>query len=133
MSLYLLDTNHLGPALSRVSRVRDQILQACKKGDRFATCWPVLCELEAGIVSTKNPARNRRVLHDLLEHIVIWPQDWDVVTEYGKTSKLLAERGRVLSPVDLTLVALALVHNATVLSTDLDFLSMPEIHVVNWC
>ncbi len=132
MAIYLLDTNHLAPALNKVSPLRDRMLQACKQGARFATCWPVLCELEAGIVNTKNPERNRRTLRDLLEKIAIWPQDWPVVRKYGEISQLLAMRGRVMSPVDITLSALAMVGNATLLSTDLDFSALPEIRVENW-
>jgi predicted nucleic acid-binding protein len=132
MATFLLDTNHLSPALNKVSPLRDRILQACRKGDRFATCWPVLCELEAGIVNTKNPARNRRTLGDLLERIAIWPQDWPVVWKYGEIAKLLGQRGRVLSPVDVTLSAFALVESATLLTTDLDFAALPEIRVEDW-
>lgn len=132
MPLYLLDTNHLAPALNKVSRLRDRILQACKAGSRFATCWPVLCELEAGIVNTKNPARNRRTLGFLMDEVAIWPQDWDVAKGYGEISRLLSERGRVLSSVDITLAALARIHDAILLTADLDFSALPEIKVENW-
>jgi predicted nucleic acid-binding protein len=115
-----------------VSSVSDKILRTCKDGSRFATCWPVLCELEAGIVNTKNPARNRRTLSALLEKIAIWPQDHDLVRKYGEVSKLLSKRGRILSPVDLTLAAFAMIHNATLLTADDDFSALPEISVENW-
>jgi tRNA(fMet)-specific endonuclease VapC len=133
MAIYLLDTNHLSPALNKVSHLRDRILSACKDGSRFSTCWPVLCELEAGIVNTKNPARNRRTLNNLLEKIAVWPQDDELVRRYGKVSKLLSERGRVLSPADITLAAFAWIRNATLLTADLDFSALPEITVENWC
>ena len=132
MAIYFLDTNHLSPALNRVSPLRDRILQAGKTGSRFGTCWPVLCELEAGIVRTKNPARNRRTLSSLLEKIAIWPFDWEVVRKFGAISLLSRQRGRVLSPVDITLVALAQIEDATLLTADLDFSLFPEIRVENW-
>lgn len=132
MATYLLDTNHLSPALNKVSPLRDRILRACKDGSRFATCWPVLCELEAGIVNTKDPARNRRTLNTLLEKIAVWPQDADLVRKYGEVSKLISERGRVLSPVDITVAAFALIHNAILLTADLDFTALSEISVENW-
>lgn len=132
MAIYLLDTNHLAPALNKVSPLRDRILQACKQGNRFATCWPVLCELEAGIVNTKNPARNRRTLTTLMEKIAVWPQDWQAVRKYGEVSKLVGERGRVLSPVDITLVAFAMLMKATLLTSDHDFLATPEISTEDW-
>jgi tRNA(fMet)-specific endonuclease VapC len=132
MAAYLLDTNHLSAALNKVSPVRDRIFRAKREGARFATCWPVLCELEAGIVNTKQPERNRRTLGDLMEKIRIWPQDWVVVRKYGEIVQLLSRRGRVLSPVDVTLAAFALIENATLLTTDLDFQALPEIQVENW-
>jgi tRNA(fMet)-specific endonuclease VapC len=132
MATYLLDTNHLSPALNKISLLRDKLLHACKGGARFATCWPVLCELEAGIVCTKNPARNRKTLTVLLQKIAIWPQDHDLVRKYGEVSKMVSERGRILSPVDLTLAAFAMIHGATLLTTDLDFSALPEIRVENW-
>jgi predicted nucleic acid-binding protein len=88
--------------------------------------------MEAGIVNTKNPARNRRTLSNLMEKIVVWPQDWEVVRKYGAVAKLVGERGRILSPVDITLVAFAMQMNATLLTSDLDFLAMPEIRTENW-
>jgi hypothetical protein len=63
MAIYVLDTNHLGPMLNKVSHLRDRILQACKKGDRFATCWPVLCELE-GFASHSMKRRRMRCASD---------------------------------------------------------------------
>ena len=88
--------------------------------------------MEAGIINTKNPARNRRTLSNLMEKIAVWPQDWDVVRKYGEVAKIVSERGRVLSPVDITLVSFAMLMNATLLTTDLDFLALPEIRTENW-
>ncbi len=132
MSGYLLDTNHLSAALDKVSMLRDRIRRQSRKGTRFWTCWPVLCELEVGIVNTNDPVRNRRVLHELMKTVIVWPQDWKVVREYGEISKSLRECGRVLSPADITLVAFARIRNATVLTTDLDFEATPEIRTENW-
>jgi hypothetical protein len=47
MKRYLLDTNHLGEAIGRVSIVRDRIQQLHRQGDIFATCVPAVCELLA--------------------------------------------------------------------------------------
>jgi predicted nucleic acid-binding protein len=71
-------------------------------------------------------------LSALLEKIAIWPQDHDLVRKYGEVSKLLSKRGRILSPVDLTLAAFAMIHNATLLTADDDFSALPEISVENW-
>ena len=56
MADYLLDCNHLSAALSKVSSLRDRIHQERRNGHRFVSCFPVLCELEAGIQQTAKPA-----------------------------------------------------------------------------
>lgn len=49
---YLLDCNHLSAALRKVAPVRERIHQERRAGGRFISCYPVLCELEAGIQQT---------------------------------------------------------------------------------
>jgi len=44
----------------------------------------------------------------------------------------LRARGRVLSQVDMVLVALARSMNATLLTSDRDFEALPELRVENW-
>jgi predicted nucleic acid-binding protein len=59
---YLLDCNHLSRALRKVSPVRERIHQARRAGHRFISCYPILCELEAGIQQTPKSEENRRRL-----------------------------------------------------------------------
>lgn len=59
MTRFLLDTNHLGEAIGRVSVVRDQIQQRHRQGDVFGTSGPILCELLVGIVSRKDAVKAR--------------------------------------------------------------------------
>jgi len=53
MKRYLLDTNHFGEAIGRVSIVRDRIQQWHRQGGIFGTCGPVLCELLVGVILRK--------------------------------------------------------------------------------
>jgi len=48
MKHFLLDCNHLSSAIRKVSATRERIHQARKDGCKFATCVPVICELESG-------------------------------------------------------------------------------------
>jgi hypothetical protein len=57
MADYLLDCNHLSAAIRKTSGLRDRIHQARRTGHRFISCYPVLCELEAGIQQTAKPKR----------------------------------------------------------------------------
>ena len=66
MAGYLLDTNHLGQAVTRTSVVRKRLEAARKAGDRLGTCVPALCEIEAGIRQVRYPEEYRRNLKRLL-------------------------------------------------------------------
>jgi predicted nucleic acid-binding protein len=92
----------------------------------------VLCELEAGIICTADPAEYRRTLRALLKEVRIWPLDWSLVTSYGPVANMARERGRALSTTDLILAAFAQKENAVVLTSDKDFAAFPEIKTENW-
>ena len=133
MTTYFLDTNHLGHAIRVVSPVRERILKSRRQGVRFACCWPVLCELEAGIVQMKGTPRYRRFLKTVLKEVRIWPQDANMVKTFGEVHLLLKQRGRALSHVDKVLAAFAMTGtNVTILTTDSDFCALPEIRTANW-
>jgi tRNA(fMet)-specific endonuclease VapC len=132
MNRYLLDTNHLVDAIRKVSRVRDRIRRLAQKGDRFGTCGPVLCELEAGIQQTGQPAASRRRLNTLLGVVRFWTIDLAVAEVYGALYLELRRNGRTLSQVDMVLAALARQMGLALLTTDLDFQALPDIHTENW-
>ena len=75
MAGYLLDTNHLGLAITKTSRVRKRLEAARKEGQRLGTCVPVLCEIEVGIRQVRHPDEYRRNLKRLLRHVTVWPLD----------------------------------------------------------
>jgi predicted nucleic acid-binding protein len=104
---YLIDCNHLSAALRKVSRARERIHEGRRAGHRFISCFPVLCELEAGIQQTPKPDDNRRRLAQLLKHVRLWPLDAATARFYGEIYLELRRIGRVLSPIDMMLAALA--------------------------
>lgn len=132
MAGYLLDTNHMSEAVKPVSRVRDRIAQARRRGIRCGTCFPVLCEIEAGIQDVHQPERYRRSLMRLLDLLSIWPMEPSVATTYGELHSKMRRQGRVLSTVDLMLAALALHDGRTLLTADRDFEAIPEVKTENW-
>lgn len=85
MTRYLVDTNHLGDCVRGVSPVRDRVRRLTLAGDRFGTCGPVLCELEAGIQQTARPTAVRRRLNGLLGMVRLWAIDPAVAEVYGAT------------------------------------------------
>jgi predicted nucleic acid-binding protein len=132
MARYLLDTNHLGAALDGVSGFRERLYQSVQAGSRFGTCVPALCELETGIRQTRRLDHNRRILAVLLRQVRIWPLEPTIAPLYAELYHELRTQGRVLSQVDMLLVALARSMGSTLLSSDRDFEAISGIHIENW-
>jgi tRNA(fMet)-specific endonuclease VapC len=132
MKRHLLDTNHAGEAIGRVSVVRDRIQQLHRQGAVFGTCGPVLCELLVGVVKRKDAAATHRRLEGLLQIVRVWPIDLAIAEHYAEVYHELQKAGRALSQVDIMLAAIARHLNATLLTTDQDFQALPDIQAENW-
>ena len=132
MSDFLVDCNHVSAALRKVSPVRERIHQERRAGQRFVSCYPVLCELEAGIQQAGDTAELRRRLIPLLRHVRLWPLDADTARLYGEVFNELRRKGRALSQVDIMLAALARQHKLVILTTDRDFESLADLKTENW-
>lgn len=130
---YLLDTNHLGEAVRKVSRLRERIHRVARSGTKIGTCIHVLCELETGFCQLTHPDPQRRILRRLLgETVRLWPVELSVARIFGEIHLLLRQRGRHLSYVDIVLAALAKDMNLTLLTTDRDFEALPDLRTENW-
>ncbi len=129
---FLLDTNHLSPAIHSVSPLRDRLRQANRREQVFGTCVPVLCELEAGIQQTDDPEGCHRALKNLLGFVRVWPLSISLARLFGEIFNDLRSRGRALSQVDILIAALALEMKLTILTSDKDFAALPEISTENW-
>jgi tRNA(fMet)-specific endonuclease VapC len=132
MTDYLLDCNHLSKALRKMSTLREKIHKTRRAGHKLISCYPVLCELEAGIQQTAKPKENQRRLEQLLHHIRLWPLDSETTRFYGNVYIELRDQGRVLSQVDMMLAALARQHQLIVLTTDRDFEALSDLRLENW-
>ena len=132
MTRYLVDTNHLGDAVRKVSRVRDRIQRQHRQGDVFGTCGPVLCELMVGVFRRKDAKPTRRRLAVLLDLVRIWPVDMAVADHYGEIYGALQTKGRALSQVDMMLGAMCRQSNLVLLTTDTDFHALPDIRTEDW-
>jgi len=132
MKRYLLDTNHIGEAIGRVSVVRDHIQQLHRQGIVIGTCAPALCELLVGVVLRKDAAKARQRLDRLLQVVRIWPIDVAIANRYAEVYHELRKAGRALSQVDILLAAMARHLNAILLTTDQDFQALPALQTENW-
>lgn len=129
---YLLDTNHLGKAVTAGSVVRKKIAELRAGGAKLGTCVPVLCEIEAGIQQVNQPDAYRHNLEGVLRQIRVWPIDRSTARVYGEIHHDLKRRGRVLSQVDMMLAALARQMKLTLVTSDQDFAALPDITIANW-
>lgn len=131
-SSYLLDTNHVGHAVTPGSTVRQRITELRLAGIKVGTCVPVLCEIEAGIQQVNQADAYRFNLNRLLRQVRVWPIDNSTAVLYGVIHHDLKRRGRVLSQVDMMLAALARQMNLTLVTTDQDFAALPDVQSENW-
>ena len=132
MSRFLLDTNHMSAAIRQASVLRDRIRQHHRRGDRFATCVPVLCELEVGIRQTLAIEANHRRLAVVLEIMKIWPLESDAPACFAELYQKARARGQPMTSIDLFLATLAILRGAIILTTDQDFAALPEVPTENW-
>ncbi len=129
---YLLDTNHVGHAVTPGSMVRKRIAELRPSGNKIGTCVPVLCEIEAGIQQVSHPEAYRLNLERLLRQVRIWPIDRVTAQYYGAIHHDLKQRGRVLSQVDMILAALCRQMNLSLVTSDQDFSALKEVQTENW-
>ena|SRR5438874_6034309 len=132
MKRFLLDTNHLGEAIRRVSIVRDRIQQKKTHKLVFGTCGPALCELLVGVVLRKDAARTQKRLDGLLQIVRVWPVDLTIAHEYANIYHELRKLGRALSQADMILAAMARHWNAALLTADQDYQALTDIRTENW-
>jgi len=129
---YLLDSNHIGLAVTPDSVVRRRIGDLRAAGAKMGTCVPVLCEIEVGIQQVKRPAAYRHNLEGLLRQIRVWPVDLRTARLYGEIHRDLKRHGRVLSQVDIMLAALARQMKLTLVTSDKDFTAIPDLRTEDW-
>jgi tRNA(fMet)-specific endonuclease VapC len=132
MIRYLLDTNHLGHAISADSSVQQRLQAALLAGHRFGTCVPALCEVEVGIRQTARRQANERRLRELIAELRIWPVDLSLISVFADIRGELKNKGRVMSQIDIMVAAIARQQSAVLLTTDRDFESLPDIACENW-
>jgi tRNA(fMet)-specific endonuclease VapC len=129
---FLLDTNHLGAAIRRHSKLRVRLISAHHAGVRVGTIVPVLCEVDAGLAQVVNSERCYGAMKRLLTFVRIWNLEPKLATIFGDIYFDLRKRGRSMSHVDLLLSAVARQTGHIILTTDRDFEALPDLRTENW-
>jgi predicted nucleic acid-binding protein len=132
MSDRLLDTNHLGLAVRKKSKVLARLKAELARGVRVGTCIPVLCEIELGAEQVADPAKYRKSLQEVLRMVRQWPLSRATAKLYGEIAFDLKRRGRALSQVDLMLAALCRELDLVLVTRDNDFAALPWLKTENW-
>ena len=132
MSDRLLDTNHLGFAVRKHSKVFTRLKAEIARGIRVGTCVPVLCEIEVGAEQVADPAKYRKSLQEILRMVRQWPLSRATASHYGTIAYDLQRRGRAMSQVDIMLAALCRELDLTLVTTDKDFVALSWLKTENW-
>lgn len=129
---YIIDTNHLGLLINPRSDIRTRFLKRHQKGHQFCTIVPILCEVNAGLISERISPTSFQIMRRLAAFVRIWPLDPSICKIYGELFLSLRRKGRILSQVDLLLASMAMRYRLTILSSDRDFDSIIELKKENW-
>ena len=133
---FVLDTN-IFSELSKREPNRHVLAKFQQHRFVSAGCAPVMHELEFGLAKMPSGRRQkelREFLDGLLdEGVDVLPYDLDAATRHAEQRAALTARG--LSPpyVDAQIAAIALVHEAAVVTRNTDyFKQFPGLRVDNW-
>lgn len=93
----------------------------------------VLGELYVGAYHCPNPNPLLSQIEDLLRDVEVVPFDTPCAKQFGILRGGLLQRGIVVSPVDLLIAAIALVHDLTLVTHNTaDFQNIPNLRLEDW-
>jgi len=123
----LVDTS----AYSAYLRDHPQVKQAVDEADELYASVVVLGELRAGFRSGSRVRRNEELLAVFLAgpRVQVLPIDEETSIRYAVIHQDLRRRGTLVSPNDLWIAATAFQHGLRILTTDRDFLQIPQVLV----
>ena len=132
MSEYLLDTNHISPLVTLDHPLRARILEAQQFGDTFALTTLNLTELWYGISLLPRAVQNQTEWQRLRPSFRLYQVEERDAIEAAEIQLVLRRRGRQIGTVDALLAAITLRYALTLLTTDADFTTVPDLPQANW-
>jgi predicted nucleic acid-binding protein len=132
MPTYLLDTNHGSPLVTLRHPLRQRVLQQLDAGDEFAICVPVLTEILFGIGILPRAAQNRAEWSQLQPRLACYIPDETDAALAAELQIMLRRQGKQLATVDALIAVIALRYDLVLLTTDGDFLAVPNLQHENW-
>jgi tRNA(fMet)-specific endonuclease VapC len=130
---YLLDTNVWIEVLKGMNiRLIDKY--ADTPASELVSCSPVRAELMHGAEKYRDAEARVRDINKVLRGIVSLPFDDRCADRYGELRNDLEARKCVIGPMDLQIAAIALVHDLTLISGNVEeFRRVHGLRVENWC
>ncbi|GBC91866.1 Ribonuclease VapC2 [bacterium HR15] len=131
MTRYLLDTNHVSAFWTQDAILRERINRALDA--QYYLCTPSVAELWHMVFNSSRVAYNQARLEVLLQQFPILDFDASAAIAYGRLWTELKQRGRPIPVIDAQIAAIAIVHNMTVLTSDVrHFSQVPAVAFENW-
>lgn len=127
---FLLDTNICSAHFRRPSGLSHLFIQY---SGRLTIPTIVLGELYLGAYHCPNPKPLLNRIEDLLRDVDVLPFDKPCAEQFGMVRGRLLQQGLVVSPVDLMIASVALVHDLTLVTHNTaDFQNIPNLRLEDW-
>jgi len=129
---WLLDTNLIIQILkNRSGNPAEKV--AAKPASRVWICSVVEAELFHGAEKYGDPAKRREILNGFLAPFASLPFDSACVSHYARIRHHLELRGELIGGNDLMIASIALAHDLTVVTNNVDeFRRVPGLAVEDW-
>lgn len=127
---FLLDTNICSTHMRRPGGMFHRFVQ---HGGNLAISTINLGELYAWAYKQADPSRILAKIGDFLEDVSVLSFDSQCAEQFGSLRGVLIRQGTVVSPLDVMIASVALVHDLTVVSHNTKhFEVVPGLRVVDW-
>lgn len=127
---FLLDTNICSAHIRRPAGLAHRFVQYA---GRLNISTIALGELFAGAYMSAGTPKILAGIADLLQDVNIVPFDAACAEEFGKLRGILKRQGWGISPIDLQIAAVAIVHGLVVVTNNTaDFQQVPGLILEDW-
>jgi predicted nucleic acid-binding protein len=125
--MIIIDTSVLIDALHRKDNAIRKILELEETGETLCTTQVNVLELYKGVYNPTKSEKGLKKVKALLDGFVILSIDGDAYDIFGELSAQLKRRGESIGDFDELIAAIALVHGASIVSTDGHFERVPGL------
>jgi tRNA(fMet)-specific endonuclease VapC len=130
--VYLLDTDICVYVLNERSAALATRFRGIAPTE-LATSIINIAELRYGMAHSQRPVQNARRLESLLSPLTVLPFDDRAAFHFAELKHALASRGTLIGPMDLLIAAIALAHDATLVTNNIgEFSRVPGLRTENW-